>query len=305
MEQDNQGLLQRLRKPAGPVDVVLDTDTYNEIDDQFALALLIKSPEKLRLKAIHAAPFLNQKSSGPGDGMEKSYDEILRVLSLLKRDDLVPLVKKGSTAFLSSETEALDSPAARNLAELAMHYSEDKPLYVIAIGAITNVASALIMKPKIKDRIVLVWLGGHAHHWPDNREFNLSQDVAAARIVFGCGAALVQLPCMGVVSAFTVSGPDLEHWLRGKNELCDYLVEVTTRDALADGGGPTWTRAIWDVTAVAWLLDGDYMRDRLEHSPIPQYDHHYSFDPTRHFIRYVYHIRRDKLFEHLFKTLAR
>jgi inosine-uridine nucleoside N-ribohydrolase len=304
MEQDNEGLLRRLRKPAGPVDVVLDTDTYNEIDDQFALALLVKSPGKLRLQAIHAAPFFNRKSSGPGDGMEKSYDEILRVLSLLKRDDLVPLVKKGSTAFLSSETEAADSPAARNLAELAMHYSEDKPLYVIAIGAITNVASALLIKPEIKDRIVIIWLGGHAHHWPDNKEFNLFQDVAAARIVFGCGAALVQLPCRGVVSAFTVSGPELEYWLRGKNELCDYLVEVTTRDALADGGLPTWTRVIWDVTAVAWLLDGDYMLDRLEHSPIPQYDHHYSFDPTRHFIRYVYHINRDKLFEHLFRKLA-
>jgi hypothetical protein len=304
MEQISLGLLKRLQKPSGPVDVVIDTDTYNEIDDQFALAFLIKSEEKLRLKGIYAAPFYNQNSSSPGDGMEKSYNEIFNVLSLMKRDDLKPLVRRGSLNYLPSETEPVDSPAAQALAELAMTYSEDRPLYVIAIGAITNVASALLLQPEIRDRIVIVWLGGQALDWPDNKEFNLFQDVASARVVFGCGAALVQLPCMGVVSAFATSGPELEYWLRGKNELCNYLVDYTTKSALKDGGLPNWTRAIWDVTTIGWFLEGDYMLDRLEHSPIPEYDHHYAFDKRRHFIRYVYHINRDKLFEALFKKLA-
>ena len=293
-----------MRKPAGPVDVVIDTDTYNEIDDQYALAYLIKSPEKLNLKGIYAAPFFNQNSSGPADGMEKSYNEIVNVIELMGRNDLKGIVQRGSRAFLSSETEPVDSPAARALAELAMGYSPEKPLYVIAIGAITNIASALLIKPEITDRIVIVWLGGNALHWPDNKEFNCYQDVAAARIVFASGAALVQLPCMGVVSAFTTTGPELEYWLRGKNKLCDYLVDYTTSSALKDGGLPNWTRTIWDVTAVAWLLDGDFMLDRMEHCPIPEYDHHYSFDPRRHFYRYVYHINRDKLFEALFNKLA-
>ena len=304
MEQYNESLLRRLQKPLGPVDAVIDTDAYNEIDDQYALAFLIKSPEKLRLKGIYAAPFYNQNSSSPADGMEKSYQEILKVLHLMGRDDLTGLVQRGSPAYLPSETEPVDSPTARVLAELALGYSPEKPLYVIAIGAITNAASALLMKPEIRDRIVIVWLGGNALHWPDNQEFNCSQDVAAARVIFGSGAALVQLPCMGVVSAFTASGPELEFWLRGKNPLCDYLVDYTAASALKDGGLPNWTRVIWDVTAVGWLLDGDFMLDRLEPAPIPQYDHHYSIDPRRHFYSYVYHINRDKLYEVLFKKLA-
>lgn len=305
MEICNETLLRRLRKPTGPVDVVLDTDTYNEVDDQYALAFLIKSEERLRLKAIYAAPFFhNGKSSSPEDGMEKSYDEIMNILTLMKREDLKENVYKGSGAYMPSEEEAVDSPAARHLVELAMGYTEENPLYVIAIGAITNISSALIMKPEIKDRIVLIWLGGNAFHWRDNREFNLFQDVAGARVVFGCGVPVVQLPCMGVVSAFTISGPELEHWLRGKNELCDYLVDYTTKTAKEEEEVETWTRAIWDVTAVAWLLDGDFMHDRFEHSPICQYDNHYSFDHNRHFIRYVYHINRDKLFKALFDKLA-
>jgi inosine-uridine nucleoside N-ribohydrolase len=305
MGQDNEELLRRLRKPTGPVDVVLDTDAYNEIDDQFALAFMVKSPEKLKVKGIYAAPFFNSNSSGPADGMEKSYSEILNLLSLMKREDLKGIVKKGSDKYLPSETEPVDSPAAKALVDLAMQYSPEKPLYVVAIGAITNVASSLLIKPEIKDRLVIVWLGGHARDWPDTREFNMAQDVAAARVVFNSGAAVVQLPCMGVVSSFTAGGPELEHWLRGKNELCDYLVDYTTKSALKDGGLLNWTRVVWDVTAVAWLLDGDYMLDRLEHSPIPQYDHHYSFDPNRHFYRYVYHINRDRLFKALFEALAK
>ena len=58
---DNAKLIRRLEKPKGRVDVVIDTDTYNEIDDQFALSYLIKSDEKLNLKAIYAAPFFNEK----------------------------------------------------------------------------------------------------------------------------------------------------------------------------------------------------------------------------------------------------
>jgi len=297
-------LVRRLEKPKGFIDVVLDTDAFNEIDDQYALAYLIKKEKKLNLKAVYAAPFFNEKSTGPGDGMEKSYDEILKVISLMGRDDLKPIVFKGSDRYLPSETEPVVSEAAKHLVRLASGYSSEKQLYVIAIGAITNIASALLFEPSIKENIVVIWLGGNAHDWHTNAEFNLHQDIAAARIIFSCGVPLVQLPCMGVVSAFTTGGPELEYWLRNKNELCDYLLDSTVKQALTDGGRPTWTRVIWDVTAVAWLLDGTFMFDRLEPSPIPEYDHHYAFNKTRHPIRYVYHIDRDALFEDLFNTLA-
>ena len=107
-----------------------------------------------------------------------------------------------------------------------------------------------------------------------------------------------------MVSAFTLSGPELWKWLHGKNPLCSYLVEHTQQEAERAYRREVWTRPIWDVAAVAWLLSGDYMADRLTPSPIPQYDHHYSFDPTRHWIRYVYQIKRDNLAESLIQTLT-
>ncbi|MDE7061919.1 MAG: nucleoside hydrolase [Lachnospiraceae bacterium] len=197
--------IMRLQKPEGPVDVVLDTDTFNEIDDQFALSYLVRSENELRLQGIYAAPFLNKRSASPEDGMERSFQEIYRVLELLERDDLKSKVHRGSASYLPDEHTPVHSDAAEHLAELAMQYTEEKPLYVIAIAAITNIASALLLKPEIADRIVVVWLGGESFEWPHNREFNCYQDVAAVRVVFDSKAAVVLLPCMGVVSAFATT----------------------------------------------------------------------------------------------------
>lgn len=300
-------IVKKLEKPKGKIDAVLDTDTFNEIDDQYALSYMLRSDEKIATKAIYAAPFSNLKAETPKEGMEKSYEEILRVLDLNGMNDLTPCVFRGSAEYLPDEKTPVRSDAAEDLVSRAMKYPEDAPLYVIAIGAITNIASAILMKPEIIDHIVVVWLGGNSIHWPDNKEFNLYQDIAAARIIFGCGVPLIQLPCMGVVSAFTTSGPELEYHLRGKNRLCDYLVDVTTEEALKmnTGNKETWSRPIWDATAIGWLLDGDYMDDCIISSPIPEFDHHYGFDLTRHPIKCVYHVHRDNLFADLFAKLAK
>ncbi|MBR6935250.1 MAG: nucleoside hydrolase [Clostridia bacterium] len=298
--------LKNLSVPAGDIDCVLDTDTYNEIDDQFALSLMVKSP-KLHIRALLAAPFFNSNSTSPEDGMERSYDEILNLLELMGRKDLKQIVFKGSRTYLPDENTPVDSPAADMLVELALTYTPEKPLYVVAIGAITNVASALLKKPEIKENIVVVWLGGHSEQWFDTNEFNMMQDVAAARVVMGCGCPVVQLPCMGVASTFYVSGPELEYWLKGQNPLCDYLVRHTVEAANAYANGRVWSRVIWDVTAVAWLLnDGDrFMFSEVIPALIPQYDHHYSHDVRRHPMRRVTFINRDALMQELVEALRR
>lgn len=296
--------LKMLTVPKGKVDMVLDTDAYNETDDQFAISYAISASEKLDVRAFYAAPFLNERSLSPEDGMEKSFDEIHKLLRLAGCEPYP--VFKGSRGYLPDESTPVISDAANDLARRAMEYDSERPLYVVAIGAITNVASALLIKPEIADRIVVVWLGGHALHWPDNSEFNCRQDVAAARVVFGSGAPLVILPCLGVVSAFATTGPELDAWLKGKNALCDYLVSQIKEAADGYARGKVWSRVIWDVTAVGWLLNEEdrFMLDELVPTPIPEYDHHYARDPHRPLCRMVYHIWRDALFRDLFAHLA-
>lgn len=288
--------IKNLSVPQGKIDVVIDTDAYNEIDDQFAISYLLRSKEKLDTKAIYAAPFLNSRSESPKDGMEKSYREIQKLLSLLEEEADTFL---GSEQYLDNEHTPVISAAAKDLAQRVKHYSPEHPLYVVAIGAITNIASAILLNPEVAENTVVVWLGGHALHYHDTREFNMYQDVAAARVVIQSGVPFVQLPCQGVVSAFTVSKPELEYYFAGKNKIADYLAENTIEEAESYASGRAWSRCIWDVTAVAWLLnDHDrFMHSRIIPAPLPTYDNLYSLEYNGYPMRYVYYINRDSLLQ--------
>ncbi len=295
----------RLKKPNKKVDVILDTDMFNEVDDQFALAYLLQSENKINLKAICAAPFYNHHSNSPKDGMEKSYDEAFKVLKLLGREEYCEHIYKGSDAFLLDEQVPIDSDAARFIIEMAHKYTKEDPLYIVGIAAATNLASALLIDPEIKEKVYIVWLGGMGYDWHDNRSFNAGQDVRAARVLLGSGVPMTLLPGKGVLNYFSTTGPELDYWLKGKNAFCDYIVEKTARESSICNEEVTWSRPISDVVAVAWLLDEDFMIDRLEHSPVMELDHLYAEDKRRLFIRYVYGINRDKLMGDLFTKLAK
>ena len=298
-------ILRRSMRPKGRVDVVLDTDTYNEIDDQYALAFLLESQQQLNIQGILAAPFHNHHSESPGDGMERSYQEILKVLELTEHQEVRDLVCRGSTDFLPDEHTPIDSPAARRLVELAMAHTGDSPLYIACIAAPTNIASALLLEPKIQDRIVVVWCGGVGLDWPDAVCFNGCQDIAASRVLLQSDTALVLIPARGVGYAFSLSEAELELWLRGRNRFCDYILDRTKEEARLFYSKPIWSRQIVDVLPVAWLLSDRFTMDRMDHRPCITYDRQYSFDPRRPLIRYVYSVKRDNLANELLGKLGR
>ena len=294
-----------LNPPKGIVDAVLDTDAYNEIDDQFAIAYMLRSTESIRTRALFAAPFHNERSESYADGMEKSYLEIKKLLSLMGGDAEAIPVYRGSTARLPDESTPVDSDAAHELVKLSREYSDEHRLYVVAIGALTNVASAFLLDPTIKDRCVVVWLGANGHHYPHNSEFNLNGDIAAARVVMGSGVPFVSLPCVGVVSAFTTSEHELRYWLGGKSALADYLVENTVAAAELYAKGRPWTRVIWDVCAVAFLTGADkFLGSDIRPMRLPTYEHTYESERAGILMRYVYEIRRDALFGDLVRKIV-
>jgi purine nucleosidase len=292
--------LKQLEPPKAKVRMVLDTDTYNEIDDQFALVYAYLSPERIQLEAVYAAPYFNNRSTSAGDGMEKSYQEILRLLNLLgKSPD--GFAFRGSDSYLADVTKPIRSEAALDLVKKALASSPENPLYVVPVGCITNIASAILIEPKIIENIVVVWLGGNDLNWPHQKEFNLMQDVKAAQVVLNSGVPLVIMPCQPVVSHFHTTIPELELYLRGKNKLSDYLLNMTIEYS---GKRDTWSKVIWDVTAVGWVVNPAWMPTNLVHSPILTDQVTYSTDQSRHFIRMATSVNRDALFRDLFRKIA-
>jgi len=292
----------RLQPPRGVVPLVIDTDTFNEADDQFAVVHALLSPERLEVQALYAAPFFNKLSSGPGDGMEKSYHEILRLLDTMKYPGEVP-VFRGSHRYLADEETPVTSEVAADLVSRAMARREaDGPLYVAALAALTDVASALLSEPELVRRIVVVWLGGNAYHWPEPCEFNLDQDIPAAQVVFDSGVPLIHLPCRGVVSHLHTTVPELERHVAGQGDLGKYLCDAV-KNFHDDHFG--WSKIIWDMAVPAFLMDHRWTPSRLLSCPGITNEGLWHTDRSRHQIRSVYHVYRDPVFRDLFTKLKK
>jgi purine nucleosidase len=296
-------LEQRLEPPSGKVQAVVDTDTYNEIDDQFALSYALLSPGHMDIEAVYAAPFKNERSEGAGDGMQKSYEEILRILGRLKRK-APGFAFKGSGQFMAGAKQPVDSPAARDLVAKAMQ-RRTQPLYVLTIGAPTNVSSALLMEPRIKERIVVVWLGGQPLSRKSAREFNLQQDIHASRVLLDSGVALVVIPTGNVSEHLRTTVPEVNHHLKGKSPIADYL--ATEYAAYTKWKSPSdefpLSRVIWDLSAVAWIIDPKWIPTEIVPSPTLNDDYTWAKPPGRHPVRFATWANRDRVFHDVFQKL--
>ncbi len=281
--------------------VILDTDTYNEVDDQYALAYAMLSPDKVNLLAITVAPFKNSRAKTPAEGMEKSYNEAFRIRGLVDEKSAVPIYR-GSATYLPDKKTPVLSEAAEAIVRLVRESRET--VYIVALGAITNVASALLLAPDIAEKAVVIWLGGHALHFSNNHEFNLYQDVPAAQVVFENAKNFLQIPCKGVCTEFITTVPELQYHIGGKNALCDYLLELTANYNTTHENTAVWSKVIWDVTAVAAIVAPETLEMVQMPRPVVTDSENYAFDMGNPHYVYVRRIRRDALYTDLFQKLA-
>lgn len=282
--------------------VVIDTDTYNEIDDQFALVWALLSDE-ICVEAIYAAPFFNSRSKGPLDGMQKSYDEIQKILKLMDKTHIP--VYRGSGNFMSAGYDAVSNEASDDLIERA----KGGLLYVITIGCPVNVSYAVIKAPEIIENLVIVWLGGTQRSWPSADEFNLTQDLISSRILFDHGAALVRVACAGVSSHLQTTIYELSHYLSGSTKLERYLLGIFTEymdERL--GWEPEdkygWSKVIWDMAAVAYCIDPSWVPSEIMPTLGISDALKWTQDSGGYDMREVYAVNRDKIFEDFFRKVT-
>ena len=299
---DSDRLRHRLEQPTGKVDLVLDTDTDNEIDDQFALAWAVLLRDTFDLQAIYAAPFHNHRSTGPGDGMRRSEEEIHRILGVMRRPAR-GFVHRGSEAWISDTGTSVPSAARDDLIERARLRPDDAPLYVAAIGAITNVAAALLAAPEIREKLVLLWLGGHPLHWPRTDEFNFQGDLEASRVVLDCGVPLVLFPCRTVAELLQTTSAELQTHVLGRSPIADELCRLFMRYDHARLRTPGTSKVIWDLAPLAWLAEPQSIHTTLVPSPAVTDDFVWKPRADGHLIRIATRIKRDPVFRNFFRSL--
>ena len=228
--------------------VIIDTDAACEADDPFAIAQALMSP-KLIVKGILAEHFRE------ADSTQRSYDEVRTVLDAMEVD--VPVFMGQSSPL---ETDSTVSPAAQFIIDEANRFSDNKPLYILCQGAITNVAIALRACPQIKDKIIIVWIGTHGIQNIGKpvpfREFNAGNDVTAANEVLQCGAKIWLIPS-DVYTTINVSLAELKMKVEPYGKIGHHLYHNMIDYNLSDRAG--WTQgeswSLGDSPAIAVAIN--------------------------------------------------
>lgn len=133
--------------------IIIDTDVANEIDDQFAIAYALTSPE-FKVEAITVCPFyVSYKPVVVEDGVVDSYFEAKRICRYAGVSSKI--VYQGSTNFYSNGYRE-QSEAVQKIIEIA---KANTKTYLVCLGTLTNLAIALDIEPRLEKKIEVVWLG--------------------------------------------------------------------------------------------------------------------------------------------------
>lgn len=276
------------------IHVILDTDTNNEADDQFALSYLLKSKDKVILDAVTIAPYSHMEDSLIVSTTEKSYKVCQEVFSLLGEDS-TNMIFRGATDYFCNGYEK-ENEAISRMVEVI---NQNDFTYLLAIGAITNVAVLLKLYPNLASKIKVIWLGGHSLMDTSNYEFNFKQDVEAVRYVLNTNVDLTIIPCNGVASNLTTSIYELSENLNVKEGIGKYLYDGFYNDGYH---GLTKRRVIWDIAVIAYVLHPEWFKIRKVNTPIIDCNLKYDFCGKGK-VNFAISLDQNAIYEDLFSKL--
>jgi inosine-uridine nucleoside N-ribohydrolase len=229
--------------------VVLDCDTANEVDDQFAIAHALGLPEGT-LDVCGVISVHNTTAHGPGS-RDMYQGEAERVVALCASD--VPCVP-GADRPMESKEEPVPSAGLDFLVEEARL----SPLTVIATGPATDVASLLLAAPESRENVRVVWLGGFGDQasyrvWQNRMgELNGRADISAWRTLLKEPVDLLHIPTWPAPAKILVDPASFGEELRSLGRpIASYLAGILQPLAAEYRSG----KELWDLACVAAVAD--------------------------------------------------
>jgi inosine-uridine nucleoside N-ribohydrolase len=243
--------------------VIVNTDAKNEADDQYAIVHALLTPS-FDLHGIVPAHFGAIKSA---TSLKDSADEVHKILDLMELSGQVRVADGALGPIPDENTPALSAGAEMIIRE-AMK-DDPRPLHVAFLGPLTDMASAILMEPRIVNRNVrVVWIGGG--HWPvGGREYNLSNDIAGANVVFRSGIEVWQIP-MTVYRMMAVSYAELYERISDKGAIGKYLVDQLIDWNSRIVAGPIEHRSLGDSPAIGVIMYPEC--GRWDYKPGPEWN---------------------------------
>jgi purine nucleosidase len=235
-----------------PRPVVLTTDCGTEMDDQWAIAHLATSPalDLLGIVTTHAP----NVAPPAAETAKKSVEEVLDLLKLRQR----PPVIAGKNSPLPSGPTPITNEGVEFITEQSKSHASDDRLAVLAIGAATDLASALLLDPTITERIEIVAMGFDG--WPGGNDvWNIKNDIPAWQTVMASRAPLTVGDSAICIKRLVLTGDEGHAILGGSGKAGKFLSDLLSRWIDDQGslvvdvtGRNAWP--VWDEIVVAHLL---------------------------------------------------
>jgi inosine-uridine nucleoside N-ribohydrolase len=238
--------------------VILDCDTANEVDDQFAIAHALGSPAGLDVRGVVSVQ--NTTAHGP-ESVRLYQEEAEKVVALCGKGGSVPCLPGAAYPMEDRATPVRSEGLDFIVSEL-----REAPLTLVCTGPATDVASLLLAAPgDVLPGLDVVWLGGFGDEQTYTRynnggELNGRADIAAWRMLFEREVELLQVPGWSGPHSITVEAAPFAAELRSMGRpVADYLAEilfswVSGYEGDLDPGGE---KILWDIACVAALTDPD------------------------------------------------
>jgi len=242
---------------ATPQLAILDTDIGDDIDDAFALALVLRSPE-LRLLGITTA-------YGDTELRARLLD---RYLAAVGQAD-IPVAAGVATAHSNVFTQAAyarqtpDSEQAKKhpdaveflLSQIRAHPGQ---ITLIAIGPLFNIQAAIERDPatfRQLKRVVMmggsVYRGYGGSQQPPDAEWNIARDPAGARALLAVGVPVFMMPLDS--TQIHLEAKDREAIFSHGSPLTDQLT-LLYHQWMAGSEGHPITPTLFDPVAVAYAI---------------------------------------------------
>ncbi len=274
--------------------IILDTDLYNEIDDQIALAYVLKSKDALNLEAVTIAPFTkgeyNTKTS-----IDKSYEVAKKIFKMCNEQNN-EIIFKGATEYFTNDSNQTNE-AVNKIIQIA---KKNDKTYILSIGCITNIALAIKKEPSIINKIEVIWLGTN-FLFMKNNDFNFRQDVEAVRYVLDNKVNITIIPTYPVSYGLMISKYELESRIKNANELCNYFCEIFTDDY----GTKQVRRVIWDISTVAYMINREWFETMEISCPRIKEDTSFKLTKFRHKIKFVQRLNSNEIYDDLFSKITK
>ncbi len=211
--------------------------------------------------------------------------------------DVTNKVFKGSMDYIQNGYDK-NNDAVNKIIEVSL---KNNKTYILAIGAITNIALAIKKEPSIISKIEIIWLGGNDLYYKDNREYNFRQDIEAVKVVFDSKAKLTIIPCKEVASVLKTDINTLNMNLKDKSELCNYLIERFYNDGYH---GIQESRVIWDISVIAYMINPNWFKTEEISCPNILENTSYEITQNKHSVTFITSVNKNKIYEDLFRKLG-